>query len=61
MLAAKPHSANFERLISSSNALKVSGRSGMSVETENLYLYIHYNMPTLEEFDPWEAVMIWLS
>jgi len=61
VVAAKPHSADVERLISSSNALKTCERSRMSVETENLYLYIHYNMPPLEAFDPREAVMIWLS
>ena len=61
VVAAKPHSADVEGLISSSNALKTSDRSRMSVETENLYLYIHYNMPPLEAFDPREAVMTWMS
>jgi hypothetical protein len=45
LLAAKPHSADVERLISCSVALKSPGRSVMDVETENMYLYIYFNMP----------------
>jgi hypothetical protein len=61
VLAAKPHSADVERLISASNTLKSCDRSRMNIETTNLYLYIHYNMPVLSEWDPRAAVMHWLS
>ena len=55
VLAAKPHSADVERLISCSNILKSPDRSSMHVETENLYLYVHYNMPPLYLWDPMQA------
>ena len=61
LLAAKPHGADVERLISASNNLKSSGRSSMSIETSNLYLYIKYNMPVVTEWDPRAAVMHWLN
>ena len=61
LLAAKPHSADVERLISASNNLKSSDRSSMNNETTNLYLYIRYNMPVLTEWDPKAAVMHWLN
>jgi hypothetical protein len=60
MLAAKPHSADVERLISTSNILKSSDRSSMEIETENLYLYVHHNMPPLAKWDPRDAVNKWL-
>jgi len=43
--AAEPHSADVERLINSSNSLKSTERSRMSLDTQKMYLYIHYNMP----------------
>jgi hypothetical protein len=51
ILAAKPHSADVERLISCSVALK----------SENLNLYVHYNMPPLDQWDPKPAVMSWMN
>ena len=61
-IAAKPHGADVERLISFSNILKTSERprSSMHLDTENLFLFIHYNMPPLVEWDPRPAVMTWL-
>jgi len=50
--AAKPHSADVERLISASNLLKSPLRSTMNIETENLSLYINYNMPPLNGWTP---------
>lgn len=44
ILVAKPHSshsADVERLISTSNILKSIDRQTLSVESENYYLYIH--------------------
>ena len=61
VLAAKPHSADVERLISCSNILKSPDRSSMQVETENLYLFVHYNMPPVYLWDPRLAVVKWLN
>ena len=60
ILAAKPHSADVERLISSCNILKSPGRSSLQIETENFYLFIHHNMPPLCSWDPRPAVVQWL-
>ncbi|XP_050065090.1 uncharacterized protein LOC126554016 [Aphis gossypii] len=59
--AAKPHSADIERLISASNLLKSPLRSTMNIETENLSLYINYNMPPLYGWDPRDTVYHWMS
>ena len=59
--AAKPHSCDVERLISACNLLKTSTRNRLIVETQNLYLYIHFNMPTLEEWDPRPCILNWLQ
>ena len=59
--AAKPRSVDVQRLISVSTALKSTGRARIFLETENLNLYVHYNMPTVEELDPRPAVEIWLT
>jgi len=61
ILAAKPHGADVERLISASNNLKSPGRSRMSVETENLYLFVHYNLPPLYAWDPRPAAHYWMT
>lgn len=61
ILVAKPHSADVERLISASNLLKSPLRSTMSVKTENMYLYIHYNMPPLYEWDPNMSIVKWIK
>jgi hypothetical protein len=59
--AAKPHSCDVERLISACNLVKTSLRNSIYVETQNLYLYVHFNMPTLEELDRRMCVVIWLQ
>lgn len=61
IMAATPHSADCERSISANNLLKTSMRSSLSLETENRYLHVHFNMPTLEEWDPRETVTNWIS
>jgi len=61
VVAAKPHSADVERLISKSNKLKSINRQSMHVVTENEYLFIHFNMPTLQNRDPRPAIQIWLN
>jgi len=57
IMAAKPSSADVERLISASNKLKTPERARMLVSTENYYLYIHYNMPALVDWDVRKAVI----
>ena len=52
VLAAKPHSCDIERLISACNLLKTSMRNRIDIKTQNLYLYVHFNMETPEEWDP---------
>ena len=60
ILAAKPHSADVERIVSASVCLKSKNRQRLLVDTENLYLYIHCNMPPLTQWDPRPAVLHWL-
>ena len=33
----------------------------MDIETQNLYMYVHLNMETLEEWDPRPCVIRWLN
>ena len=61
ILAAKPNSADVEHLISCSVALKSFSRSQMHLETENLNLYVHYNMLPMDQWDPKPAVMSWMN
>ena len=61
IFAAKPHSADVERLISTSNTLKNAIRSRLSVDSENEYLYIYHNMPPLALWNPRKAVHAWIS
>ena len=41
--------------------MKSTGRARMLLETENHNLYVHCNMPTVEEWDPCPAVEIWIT
>jgi len=61
LLAAKPHSADVERLISSYNMLKTPDRSRLSPGTLFDLLYIRHNLPPLSQWDPRPSVMYWLS
>lgn len=61
ILVAKPHSADVERLISIGNILKSYDRQNLTVETENEYLFIYYNMPSLTKLDPRSAVQLWIN
>ena len=58
IFAAKSHNVDVERLISVSTALKSTGRARMLLETENLNLYVHYSMLTVEEWGPRPTVKI---
>lgn len=57
IIAANPSSADVERLISASNKLKTPERARMLVPTKNYYLFIHYNMPALVDWDVRKAVL----
>lgn len=47
--------------ISADNLLKTFSRNSVSLETENKYLYVHFNMPTLELWNPREAINMWMG
>lgn len=58
--ACTPNSADVERVISSNNNLKTIKRMTMLIPTENDYLYIHLNMPSLSKWNPRPAVSRYL-
>lgn len=43
------------------NLIKTSKRNSLSIETENKYLYIYFNMPCLQNWDPRSAIKAWLN
>ena len=51
IIAAKPQSADVERLISAYNKIKTDGRSSIAPETLCKYMHIALNMPDLACFD----------
>lgn len=55
-----PHSADTERCISANNRLKTPLRSSILLETEVKYLYLHFNMPALETWNPRQAIKLWM-
>lgn len=59
--ACTPQPADVERLIKSNNLLKTASRSNLILKTENKYMYVYYNMPTLEKWNPKKAINIWLN
>lgn len=59
--AATPHSADVERSISANNLMKTSLRSSIELKTENLYLFTHFNLPPLVEWNPRKAVIHWIN
>lgn len=59
--AATPHSADVERSISSNNLLKTNLRSSIDLQTENRYLFIHFNLPPLVDWNPRKAVHHWIN
>lgn len=61
VIAVKPHSADVERSISKSNILKSINRQSLHVKTKNEYLFIHFNMPVLQNWDLRPAIQIWLN
>ena len=57
IMRAKPHSADVESIISANNVPEYVHRNRMKIETENNQLFIHYNMPDLEHWNPIPAVL----
>lgn len=60
IMAATPHSADCERVISANNLLKTAMRSNLNLETENQYLHVHFNLPPIENWQPRSTVKNWL-
>lgn len=58
---ATPHSADCERCISANNRIKTPLRNRISLETEIKYLYVHFNMPTLEQWEPRPTIKYWMN
>lgn len=61
IIACTPHSADVERMISANNLLKTKLRSRILIETENLYMFIHTNMPCLAEWNPTAAAKMFIE
>jgi hypothetical protein len=59
--ACTPHSADVERSISADHRLKSKLRTKFNLETENKYLFIHYNMPDLADWDPTNAAKLFFD
>ena len=56
ILTAKLHSADVERLISTSH---LAGQE--CCWKQNLFLYVHYSVPSSEEWDPHHVTEVWLN
>lgn len=50
--ACTPQSADVERLIKTNNLLKTAFRANLNLTTENKYMFVYFNMPPLEKWDP---------
>lgn len=61
ILAATPHSADVERCVSANNLLKTALRNSFKIENENNYLFIHFNLPALEDWCPKKAAAKWVN
>ena len=61
VIAAKPHSADVERLISRYNVLKSPARSRLNTDTLHYYIFIGFNLPPLASYDARPAVRYWLA
>lgn len=56
-----PHSADVERCISANNLLKTAKRNELLIETENKYLYVYFNMPSLQNWNSRPAIKAWMT
>lgn len=61
LVAATPHSADVERSISANNLQKTALKSSIKISTENNFLFIHFNLPPLINWDPRNAVNYWFK
>ena len=61
IIAAKPRSADVERLISTYNKIKTDGRSSFSPETLCKFMFIGINMPDLASFHFCFPAKLWLE
>ena len=61
IIAAKPQSADEERLISTYNEIKIDGTSSISPETLCKYMFIAIDMPDLASFDFRSPAKLWLE
>ena len=61
LLAAKPHSADVERLISSYNQLKTPDRSSLTPPALSAMLFVRHNMPPVAMWDPRPATFEWMT
>ena len=61
IVAAKPHSADVERLIKSYNVIKTEDRANLSSITLKNDSYIRHNMPLVSEFEPRPYILTWLN
>lgn len=59
--ACTPHSADVERCISANNMIKTPLRNSISIETENKYLFVYFNMPVLEKWNAKKALKLWMN
>jgi hypothetical protein len=61
VVAAKPHSADVERLISVYNKLKTPDRAALSSKTISNYLHVSQNMCDVDDFNPSDAALLWMQ
>ena len=61
IVAAKPHSMDIKRIVSSYNLVKSSDHSSLCGETIRDYLVVRHNMPCVANFDVRPAVQEWMK
>lgn len=61
IIALTPNSADVERCVSSNNLLKTTLRNSFKVENENKYLFVHFNLPELQNWNPRPAIVEWIK
>lgn len=61
LLAAKPHSADVERLIHSYNKIKTKDRASVGSQELHNQLHVQLNMGPLDSFNPEPAAFKWLT
>ena len=61
VIAAKPHSMDVERIVSSYNLIKSMDHSSLSGDALQDYLVVRHNMASVANFDVRPAVEEWIS